>query len=49
LEDRRSKDDKVSRGMWKTVENKVGEAWVAETKEGREKKRREKTEKGERK
>jgi len=42
LENRKSKDDKVFRGMWKTVEIKVGEAWVAETKERREKKRREK-------
>ena len=55
LEDRRSRDDEVSRRMWKTVEAKAGKTKVAKTKRrreerGREKEtRRERAEKGGRK
>jgi len=40
LEDGRSKDDKMSRRMWKKVETKAEKVWVAETKGGREKETR---------
>jgi len=32
LKDRRSKNNKVSRGMWKAVETKAGEVRMAEAK-----------------
>ena len=37
LEDRRGKDDKMFRGVWKTVETNAGKIGVAETKGGRSK------------
>jgi len=55
LENRRSKDDKIFRGMWKAVKTKAGEARMAEAEEERKKGRTEKetreerTEKGGRK
>ena len=42
LENRRSKDDKVSRRMWKAVETKVEEVRMVEAEERRKEKRKEK-------
>ena len=39
LEDRRGKDDKMSKGVWKTVETNAGKIGVAETKGERGKRR----------
>ena len=39
MEDRRSKNDKAFREVWKVVEAKVGEGRVAKAKKGREKER----------
>jgi len=47
LEDGRSKNDEVLRGMWKTVEANTGKVRMAEAEEGRSRKeiRRERKEK----
>ncbi len=47
LENRRSKDDKVSRRMWKAVKAKAGEVRVIEEEEGKkwEKKKQKEEEK----
>ena len=37
MTDRRSKDDKVFRGMWEAVETEAEEVRMAEAKEGRRK------------
>ncbi len=42
LENRRSKDDEVSREMWKAVETKVGKIRMTEAKKREEKRRRSK-------
>jgi len=39
LENRGSKDDKMSRGMWKAMEASIGKIGVGKTKEGRSKRR----------
>jgi len=39
LEDRRSKDDKTFRGVWKAVETKAGKIGMAKTKGGRSERR----------
>ena len=44
LENRKSKDDKVSREMWKVVETKTRKAEITKRKKKREKRRREKSE-----
>ena len=45
LEDKRDKDDKVSRRMWKAVKAKAEKVRMAETEEERKKKKREISEK----
>ena len=40
MENRRSKDDEVSRGVWKVVEIKARETGVAKTKGGRKVRRK---------
>ena len=47
LEDRRGKDDKMSRGVWKAVEANVRKIRVVETKERRSKERSRKEMRGE--
>jgi len=42
LENRRSKNDKVSRRMWEVVETKAGDVGLTEAKEGRKKRGKEK-------
>jgi len=42
LEDRRSKNDKVSRGMWEAMETKAEKVRLTEVKGGRKKRRKEK-------
>ena len=39
MENRRSKDDKMSEGMWKAVETSIGEIGVGKAEGGRSKKR----------
>jgi len=39
LENRRSKDDKIFRGMWEAVETKAGEARIVEAEEERKKRK----------
>jgi len=45
LEDRRDQNDKVSRGMWETIETEAGKTGMVEA-EGRREKRRSRKEKG---
>jgi len=42
LEDRRSKNDKVSRGMWEAMETKAEKVRLTKVKGGRKKRRKEK-------
>jgi len=42
LEDRRSKNDKISRGMWEAMETKAEKVRLTEVKGGRKKRRKEK-------
>ena len=42
LEDRRSKNNKVSKGMWEAIETKAEKVRLAEAKGGRRKRKKEK-------
>ena len=46
MEDRRDKNNKISKGLWNTVKTKVGKFRIAETKREREKRRRKSKETG---